>query len=241
MFSDLDDKGADGNFCSLLREIRSGLTPIDKLFENPLFRIRMRVMIAVYQRKPEDAEELANDIRLKVWRSFPGFEPDYTKDYGNFFAWFRTIVRTSFLDTLKNGLVYDSERPEDLSPAELKSKAERESGEAELRREFQECIDSLPKRERIAVLCFLQGLTSREAADVLREAGFPCTHVTALAWARDAVRAYFQNEADGEKQPIARKLNQVARKRNDEKSSSSSEKDRKKNAVARRAGRTLKS
>lgn len=240
MLSDLD-KGADGNFCSLLREIRSGLTPIDKLFENPLFRMRLRVSITVYQRKPEDADELANNIRLKVWRSFPGFEPDYTKDYGNFFAWFRTIVRTSFLDTLRNSLVYDSERPEDLSPAELKSNAEREFQETELRKELQECIDSLPERERIAVTCFLQGLTSREAADVLTEAGFRCTHVTALTWARDALRAYFVNNAVGTKQPIARKTNQVARKRKDEESSSSSKKDRKKNAVARRAGKTLKS
>lgn len=240
MFSDLD-KGQDGNFCSLLREIRSGLTPIDKLFENPLFRRRLRVLIAVYQRKPEDAEELANDIRLKVWRSFPGFEPDYTKDYGNFFAWFRTIVRTSFLDTLKNSLVYDSERPEDLSPAELKSNAEREFREEELRKELQECIDSLPERERLAVTCFLRGLTSREAADVLTEAGFPCTHVTALTWASDAVRAYFLNEAVGTKPPIARKLSQVARKRNDEESSSFQRRIAKKNAVARRVGKTLKS
>ncbi|HEY0725601.1 MAG TPA: sigma-70 family RNA polymerase sigma factor [Pyrinomonadaceae bacterium] len=238
MFSDLD-KGADGDFCNLLREIRSGFTSFDILFENPLFRRRLRVMIAAHQRKPADAEELENDIRLKVWRSFGGFTPDYTKDYGNFFAWLRSIVRTSFLDTLKNGLVYDDERPEDLSPAELKSNAERKFREAELRKELQECIDSLTERERIAVNCFLQGLTSREAADVLTAAGFPCSHVTALMWARDGVRAYFQKRAVGTEEPIARKNYQVARKRKDEESSS--EEDRKKNAAVRRVGKTLKS
>jgi RNA polymerase sigma factor (sigma-70 family) len=238
MFSDLN-KGADGDFCTILREIRSGFTPFDILFGNPLFRRRLRVMIAAHQRKPEDAEELKNDVRLKVWRSFGGFKPDYTKDYGNFFAWLRSIVRTSFLDTLKNGLVYGDERPEDLSPAELKSNAEREFKDAVLMKEFQEWIDSLPERERTAVNCFLQGMTSREAAEVLTAAGFPCSHVTALTWARDGVRGYFQNRAIGTKEPVARKTNQVARKRKDEESSS--EKDRKKNAAVRRVGKTRKS
>ncbi len=238
MFSDLDI-GADGNFCSLLREIRSGFTPIDDLFNDPLFKRRLQKTIAAYQREPANAEELANDVRVKVWRSFPGFEPDYTKDYGNFFAWVRAIVRTCFLDTLKKRLVYGGERPEDLSPAELKSNAEREFREAKLKKEFQECIDSLPEREGLAVTCFLQGLTSRETADVLTTAGFECTHVTAITWARDGVRAYFLNQPNCTKQ-VGRKTNKVARKRKDEQLSSS-KKDHEKKAVLRRVGKTVKS
>jgi RNA polymerase sigma factor (sigma-70 family) len=238
MFSDLN-KGADGDFCSLLHEIRLGITPIDDLFENPLFKRRVRVMIAAHQRKPEDAEELENDIRLKLWRSFERFKPDYTKDYGNFFAWLRTIVRRSFLDTLKKRLVFGGERPEDLSPAELKSNAEREFREAELRKELQECIDSSPKREGTAVTCFLHGLTSREAADVLTSAGFDCTHVTAIAWARDALSAYFLNQSACTKQDVARKTSRVAQKRNDGESSTSEH--LKKKAVKRLVGKTVKS
>ncbi|HEY6805857.1 MAG TPA: sigma-70 family RNA polymerase sigma factor [Pyrinomonadaceae bacterium] len=220
------NKGPDGDFCKLLSDIRSGLKPIDDLFKDPLFERQLRIMIAAHQRTPADAEELANDVRVKVWRSFPGFEGDYTKDYGNFFAWLRSIVRTSFLDTLKKGLVYGGERPEDLTSGKLNSKADSEFRDATLEKEFQECISSLPKREGMAVTCFLQGMTSREAAEVLTAAGFECTHVTALNWVRDALRAYFPHP----KQDVARKISKVAPKRNAE-ASPSAKKDRKKKAV----------
>lgn len=193
------DKGENGPFSSLLRNVQNGCEPIDALFREPIFQERLRLMISVHRQslRPEDSEELANEVRFKVWRYLSGFKPDYAYDYGKFFAWVRQIVRNSFLDRLKDDVQYSDERPEDLNSVDLRVNLEEELLHRERVRELESCIENLPERERLATTCHvLQGLPSRITAEILTRAGYPCTHVTVLKWVRDGLKPYFP-EAKG--------------------------------------------
>lgn len=191
------DKGETGNFCTLLRKVQDGCEPIDALFREPIFQERMRLMISAHKLRPEVADELANDVRVKIWRYLPGFKPDYGHDYGNIFAWIRSIIRTTFLDTLKSDVQYSDERPEDLNAADPGIDLEAELLYRERVRELESCINALPERERLAATCHvLQGLPSRVTAEILTRAGYPCTNVTVLNWVRNGLRPYFP-EAKG--------------------------------------------
>jgi RNA polymerase sigma factor (sigma-70 family) len=207
------DKGEDGEFCTLLRRIAEGYEPFDALFENSVFKERLRVMISAHRQKPEDAEELANDVRLKVWRSFSGFTPNYAHDYGNFFAWLRKVIRTSFFDTLKKHVEYGDERPEDLNSVDRTVDIERELLYRERLEELKSCINALPERERLATTCHvLEGLPSRITADILTKAGYPCTHVTVLKWVRDGLKPYFPDAEGFSIEEVARKAGKYSDK-----------------------------
>lgn len=215
------DKGENGGFCTLLREVQGDHKPIDALFEDPIFRIKFRLIVAAHRQKPEDAEELANDIRYKVWHSLPRFEPDYTYDYGNFFAWLRRMTRNRFLDTLPNDDAEFSD-PEDLLQI-ADSKIDVEAGVLYYERveELERCINTLPERDKLAATHYvLEGLSSRETADRLTEAGFPCTHVSALKWVRDGLKPFFPNAEAFSIEDLERKAAKLARARVDEEASS---------------------
>lgn len=187
-------KGERGSFCELLRKVQDGREPIDALFNNQTFRERLHVIISAHRQKPEDAEELANDVRVKVWRYINGFTPDYTCDYGRFFGWLRSIARNSFLDTLKDDLQYGNERPEDLNSKDPSIDIEGQLLYKERLQELESCINALPEKERLATTYHvLRGLPSRITAELLTKAGFECTHVTVLKWVRDGLKTYFPN------------------------------------------------
>jgi len=222
------DKGENGGFCSLLRSVQKGCEPIDALFREPIFRERLRLMLSAHRLRPEDAEELANDVRVKIWRYLGRFEPDYAFDYGNFFAWTRQIVRNSFLDTLKDDVQYSDERPEDLDSADRTFDLEEELLHRERVRELESCINDLPERERLATTCHvLQGLPSRITAEILTRAGFPCTHVTVLKWVRDGLKPYFPEATGFSIEEVTRKTGRSKRVVTNKQLSSFSE-DRKK-------------
>lgn len=206
------DKGENGHFCSLLRNVQNGCEPIDALFREPIFQERLRLMISAHRLRPEDSEELANDVRLKVWRYLSGFKPDYAYDYGNLFAWVRQIIRNSFLDGLKDDVQYSDERPEDLNSADLRVNLEEELLYRERVKELESCIENLPERERLATTCHvLQGLPSRITAEILRRAGYPCTHVTVLKWVRDGLKLYFPEATGFSIEEVSRKAGRSKR------------------------------
>lgn len=216
------DKGENGGFCTLLREVQGGRKPIDALFEDPIFRSKFRPIIAAHRQKPEDAEELANNIRYKVWHSLPRFEPDYTHEYGKFFAWLRTVTRNSFLDTLLNDdAEFIDDRAEDLPIPDPKIDLEARVLYNERVDELERCTNTLPERERMAVTHYvLEGLSSRETTDRLIKAGFPCTHVTVLKWVRDGLKPFFPNAEAFSIEDLERKATKLARARTGEEASS---------------------
>ena len=206
-------KGKHGDFCRLLREVQAGRESCDALLVDPLFKERLRLMISAHRQKPEDAEEMANDIRTKVWRYLPGFEPDYTCDYGNFFAWLRTIIRNTFLDTLsKSEVEYDKERAEDLDSKDPRIDIEGQLLYKERVKELESCISALPERERLATTWhILEGLPSRITAERLTQKGYPCTHVTVLKWVRDGLKPFFPNAEGFSVDEVQRKASKHAR------------------------------
>ena len=232
-----EDKGENGDFCRLLHKIQTGLEPIDALFDDQVFKTRLRLMIAGHRQKPEDADELTNDIRFKIWRSLATFTPNYEFAYGNFFAWLRRIIRNSYFDTLKDVVQFSAQPSEDScsETADLSVDIERDLLFRERVIELESCIAALPERERMAATLYvLEGLSCRETADQLTLAGFPCTQVTALKWVKNALKPYFPQAIAFSIEELARKSGKLARERAGQETSSSDQ-DRQEKLAKRRA------
>lgn len=189
------DKGENGGFCILLREVLTGLQLIDTLLGDPEFKRRLLAICRGLTRDIADADELFDDVCVKVWKKFKiSFKPDYTHDYGNFFAWLRQVARRTFLDEKRRPKIQlGDERVEDLSVKDQRINIEEQFLHSERVEELERCINAMPERERLAVTHYLGGLTSRENAELLIKAGFLCTHVTALKWVRDGFKRFFPN------------------------------------------------
>jgi antitoxin Phd len=170
----------ENEFCRLLREVQEDRKPIEALLNNPTFKSRFRSIIAAFKQKPEDAEELANDVLFKVSRSLHRFQPDYNREYGNFFPWLRKVTRNKFLDALPaDDAEFSDEPAESLRVADPRIDLEAGVLHNELVANVERLVKTLPEKQRLAVTYFvLEGLTLRETAARLTEAGFPSTPIT---------------------------------------------------------------
>jgi RNA polymerase sigma factor (sigma-70 family) len=184
------DKGEHGDFCRLLRAVQTDSQTIEVLFENPIFRDRFRLIIAAYRQKPEDAEELANDVLFRISHSLPSFDPDYSRDYGNFFPWLRSVTRNSFLDTLPDDNADFSGKPvEALRVADPRIDIEAGILHNELVANLKRYITTLPAKQRlVATYYLLEGLSLRETSKRLSEAGYSSTDTLLRKWVGDTVK-----------------------------------------------------
>src|SRR6267142_1028391 len=112
-------KGDDSGFLKLLREVRERQQPVDVLLENREFQTQLGVICRSLTPTSTDADELFGDVCIKVWHSVPRFKPDYTHDYGNFFAWLRIVARRLVLANLRKPLEFSDVRMEDLADPAL--------------------------------------------------------------------------------------------------------------------------
>jgi len=192
--SNLNTEESEADFRQLLQNIQKGLVSVSVLLEDQEFTRRLRLIVRAQAQTVEKAEELANDVRLKVWRSLPQFTPDDDHPYGNFFSWVRHIARSAHRDTLQRRQIQIDERPvEDLELVDPQMDIESSFLFKEVMAEFEKTISSLPERERLAVALYLQGFSSREISEKMLRAGFSVSHVTVLKWTRDALAAFFHN------------------------------------------------
>lgn len=192
------DKGEEGGFCQLLNDIKGGRKPIDAVFEDELFRIKFPLIISAHARRYEDRDELANEVRLRIWRSWETFTPNHDLEYGGFFAWVRKITRNRFLDILPEKVEFTDERPEDQPLVDYSIDIHRWLLYEERVAILERCIAELgDEKERLACTSYvLNGLSSRETAEVLRKAGYACSHVTVLSLVKKALKPYFP-QAEG--------------------------------------------
>lgn len=188
----LNSEKGQANFVRLIREIQTGRTSYDVLFKHPVFESRLRLLAMAHASTTEDAEDLANNVRVKVWNGLEQFKPDGTRPFGNFFGWLKKVTRNAYLDNLRASRVkFDDQRSEDLEILDTQNNPEASLLYKEVMAEFEQRINALPDKERLAIAYYLQGFSYREISDKMNEAGFSVSHVTVHRWIRDALRAFF--------------------------------------------------
>jgi RNA polymerase sigma-70 factor (ECF subfamily) len=114
---------------------------------------------------PHDAEDLTQDVFVRVFRSLHRFQP------GTFEGWLHRITTNLFLDSArrKQKIRFDglAEGSADRLPSKLPSPSE-QLADAGLDHDVAAALASLPPEFRAAVvLCDIEGLTYEEIAAVL--------------------------------------------------------------------------
>jgi len=116
-----------------------------------------------YLQNKEAAEDVVQDAFVKLWESPSLWQPERNS---KFTTWFYRIVVNLCLDALKK------KKPEPLDDDSLVADDSRPVDEMMMREQQQKMIEkeiaALPMRQRTALnLCFDQGLTNQEAAEVM--------------------------------------------------------------------------
>jgi antitoxin Phd len=188
---------SESDFVRLLREIRADRASSELLLEHPLFQSRLRLVTMAHASTTQDAEDLANDVRLKVWQNLRHFKPDYRYPYGNFFGWLRVMTRNKVLDNRRRHKVEFDEHPvEDLNIVDTRNDIEASVLYKEVMAEFEKSINALPDTERLAIAYYLQGFTYREISEKMLQAGFSISHAMVGKWVREGLNAYFQKSGN---------------------------------------------
>lgn len=199
-YSNLNTEASESDLRRLLQDIKQKRVPTEVLLEDEIFKNRLRLITMAHARTPQDAEDLANDVRIKVWRNIQHFKPDYRRPYDGFFSWLRAVTRNTFIDTPGRRCIVelDERRVEDLDIADTHMDIEQSLLYKEVMAEFEKSINALPRRERLAVAYYLQGFTFRETSEKMRQAGFSSSHVTVHRWIRDGLSAFFPESANSQ-------------------------------------------
>lgn len=110
----------------------------------------------------EDAEEVAQEVFLRVWTRAAEWEPGRAQ----FGTWLYRVTTNLCLDRLRRQTSDDLDsipEPASSDPTPEESLQNKGLGEA-----INRALDSLPDRQRVAIqLCHYQGLSNIEAADML--------------------------------------------------------------------------
>ncbi len=114
----------------------------------------------LYQR--QEAEDAVQDAFVKLWQKADQFEPETAK----FSTWFYRIVVNQCLDR-KRKKTADA-LPEDYDIKDDSNGPEENLVEDQRAQQMQQAMDLLPERQKTAiVLCYYEGMSNKEAADVL--------------------------------------------------------------------------
>lgn len=116
-----------------------------------------------YLQNKEAAEDAVQDAFLKLWENPSLWQPERQS---KFTTWFYRIVVNLCLDTRKK------KKPEALVDDDLVTDERAPVDELMMREQEQRVVEkeiaALPERQRLALsLCFDEGLTNQEAADVM--------------------------------------------------------------------------
>ncbi len=145
---------------ALLEQVRSGDQQafgvlVTELYPN-VYRAALRVL-----RQEQEAEDVAQDVFLKIWRDPPELRAD-----ANLKAWSARVATNGAIDRLrKKKPDISDDLPDQVDPAVSADEAMQADEAAGA---VQQAIDHLPERQRLAlVLTYYQGLPNKEAADLL--------------------------------------------------------------------------
>lgn len=115
--------------------------------------------------KPDESEDIVQEAFLKLWHQ----PQSWDKDRGaKFTTWFYRVVTNQAIDYLRRKKPTKSgegvlERVEDTRSGQLEQMEENEEQAF-----LEKAIQALPERQRTALnLCFYEGLSNKEAADIM--------------------------------------------------------------------------
>jgi RNA polymerase sigma-70 factor (ECF subfamily) len=120
----------------------------------------------VATRSAESAEEVTQEVFVRVWRYARGFDPTR----GRVEAWLFAVIRNRVRDRLRlagRAATLHQELADEL-PDPVDHRPEHALSDGQVKHAVRTALDLLPPEQRTVVeLCFFQGLTHREAADRL--------------------------------------------------------------------------
>ncbi|MGE0625912.1 MAG: sigma-70 family RNA polymerase sigma factor [Pseudomonadales bacterium] len=109
-----------------------------------------------------DAEDLAQETFLRVWRKASTFEPGRVKVT----TWIHTIAHNLCIDAFRRNKVTHAE--EDVTLADDTADPERLASDGQLAALMERAIAALPGNQRSAILlCQVQGFSNAQAARIL--------------------------------------------------------------------------
>ncbi len=115
---------------------------------------------------PNDAEEIAQEAFVRVWRSAANWRPIGAGGSASFLTWFHRIVLNLVIDLkrrkapLQLDETYDAVDESDDSFTQLSAR--------QLAQTVSSAIGRLPERQKIALtLCFFEGMSNAEAGHLL--------------------------------------------------------------------------
>jgi RNA polymerase sigma-70 factor (ECF subfamily) len=116
-----------------------------------------------YVQNRETAEDIVQDAFLKLWEEPARWQPERQ---AKFTTWFYKIIVNLCLDWQKKKR--PQPLPEDMPLIDERERPEEAVARAEEQRRLESAIVALPERQRTAVnLCFAEGLSNQEAADIM--------------------------------------------------------------------------
>jgi len=111
-----------------------------------------------------EGEEVMQEAFLKLWRGAPNWQPE-----ARFTTWFYRVVMNLCIDRQRKRRARLVPIEDAGDPADGRQGAEADIHDRQMGRQIEGALAELPERQREAVsLCYLQGLSNREAADVLQ-------------------------------------------------------------------------
>jgi RNA polymerase sigma-70 factor (ECF subfamily) len=144
---ELIQKGSHEAFAELVRR-----------HTNRFYRVAYR-----FVQNKESAEDIVQDSFLKLWED----PARWRGELGNkFTTWFYRVVTNLSLDWLKRQRMVELDQ--DWPLADERPTADESMTQAETYKLLEKAIAALPDRQRTALnLCFAEGLTNQEAAEVM--------------------------------------------------------------------------
>lgn len=112
-----------------------------------------------------EGEEVMQEAFLRLWRGAPNWQPGSAR----FTTWFYRVVLNLCIDRQRKR--HGREVPIDDAgdPADDRQGADADLHDRQVSRQIDGALAELPERQREAVsLCYLQGLSNKEAAEVLQ-------------------------------------------------------------------------
>ncbi len=112
-----------------------------------------------------DGEEVMQEAFLKLWRGAASWEAGSAR----FTTWFYRVVLNLCIDRQRRRKGREVPMEDAGDPADERQGAEADIHDRQVGRLIDGALAELPERQREAVsLCYLQGLSNKEAADVLQ-------------------------------------------------------------------------
>lgn len=141
-----------------------------------LYGPRIQQLAFRYLRNWEDAEEVAQDVLMKVYRKIEAFRGDsalsswiYRITFNTAMSRLRTVRASRTMELAPAELTTDHSEPSPAEPADWSALADDQVMRAEMRRQLAGALTHLPTVYRVPVLLRdIHGLSTEEASAILK-------------------------------------------------------------------------